>query len=113
MEALARSVAALSALAADPGGAVLEAEINTLCRPSTMLSTTPSMKKSTDASPAGIVTEDGSLRVRAGIEPLGELMISTHGRGPLVGTGRDQEWEDQIRGQQELVGALSVSICLT
>ena len=30
------------------------------------------------------VLADGALSVRAGIEPLGELTVSTHGRGPLV-----------------------------
>ena len=30
------------------------------------------------------VTEEGSLTVRTEMEPLGELTISTHGRGPLV-----------------------------
>ena len=31
-----------------------------------------------------VVTEDGALSVRTEIEPLGELTISTHGRGDLV-----------------------------
>ena len=30
------------------------------------------------------ITEDGALTVRTEMEPLGVLMISTHGRGPLV-----------------------------
>ena len=31
-----------------------------------------------------MVAEDGSLTVQTAIEPLGELTISTHGRGEMV-----------------------------
>ena len=42
------------------------------------------------------VREDGALTVRTGIEPLGELVISTHGRGKLV-TGSVTVFSDIVR----------------
>ena len=42
------------------------------------------------------VREDGALTVRTGIEPLGELVISTHGRGELV-TGSVTVFSDIVR----------------
>lgn len=42
------------------------------------------------------VREDRALTVRTGIEPLGELVISTHGRGELV-TGSVTVFSDIVR----------------
>ena len=42
------------------------------------------------------VREDGALTTRTGIEPLGELVISTHGRGKLV-TGSVTVFSDIVR----------------
>ncbi len=42
------------------------------------------------------VREDGSLTTRTGMEPLGELVISTHGRGELV-TGSVTVFSDIVR----------------
>ena len=42
------------------------------------------------------VREDGALTARTGIEPLGELVISTHGRGKLV-TGSVTVFSDIVR----------------
>ncbi len=42
------------------------------------------------------IREDGALTTRTGIEPLGELVISTHGRGELV-TGSVTVFSDIVR----------------
>ena len=41
------------------------------------------------------VTGDGALTVRTAMEPLGELTVSTHGRGELVERigGGGRQWD--------------------
>ena len=64
------------------------------------------------------VREDGALTDRTGIEPLGERVISTHGRGELV-TGsvkvfsdvlKSGPWDDEVGGGGRIGGVLRFDV---
>ena len=74
-----------------------------------------------------VVTEDGALSVRTEIEPLGELTISTHGRGELVsgsvrvvsdgpigvaGVGASQPVQDAIFPARRQAGGISTAAAI-